>query len=82
MRDEFEFNPLLAPIIVLVIAIIIIGIAVSANEGQWNDGYCSCGGRWRYQDAVGHGYNTSYIYKCDQCGKVKEFYSTHEEVNK
>lgn len=82
MRDEFEFNPLVVPIIVLVIAMIVIGIDVSANAGQWNDGYCSCGGRWRYQEAVGHRYSTTYIYKCDECGKVKEFYSPHEEADK
>ena len=82
MIDEFEFNPLAVPIIVLIISIIIIGIDVSVNASQWNDGYCSCGGRWRYQEAVGHRYSTDYIYKCDECGKMKEFYSLRKEANK
>lgn len=81
-RDEFEFNPLIIPVAMLVIIMAIIFITNAVNSSQWNDGYCSCGGRWRYQEAVGHRYSTTYIYKCDNCGKVKEFYSPHEEVQK
>lgn len=79
-QDEFEFSPLKVPIIVLAIAILFGSIIASANSSQWNDGYCSCGGRWVYQEAVGHRYSTSYIYKCDKCGKIKEFY--FEEMQK
>ena len=38
----------------------------------WNDGYCECGGTWVYEQAVGHGYGTGYMYHCDSCGEVIE----------
>ena len=79
MKDWDKFN---VALIMLVIIIIISFVINSANEGQWNNGYCSCGGRWRYQEAVGHSYSTTYIYKCDECGKMKEFSSPHEEASK
>lgn len=79
MRDSDDF---IVTLISVLIAIIIVFVSYSVNADQWNDGYCSCGGRWVYQEAVGHRYSTNYIYKCDNCGKVKEFYSTHEETNK
>ena len=78
MRDCYDF---ITPLIILLIGIILVFVGHSVNAGQWNDGYCSCGGRWVYQEAVGHRYSTSYIYKCDNCGKVKEFYSAYEEAN-
>ncbi len=59
-----------------IILAVIFGVAKydSANdEKAWNDGYCSCGGQWEYQQAVGHRYDTDYIYKCDKCGKIEEF---------
>lgn len=77
-----DWNEFIVPLIMLAVGIILIFTAYSVNAGQWNDGYCSCGGRWVYQEAVGHRYSTSYIYKCDNCGKIKEFYSVHEETNK
>lgn len=73
---------LIGALIPIIVVIIIVIVVYSIHESPWNDGYCSCGGRWRYQEAVGHRYSTTYIYKCDKCGKVKEFYSPHEEVQK
>jgi hypothetical protein len=43
------------------------------NTITWNDGYCKCGGKWEYQEAVGHRYSTNYLYKCDKCGRIVEF---------
>ena len=79
MKDWDEF---IVPLIMLAIVIIIVFVTHLVNVSQWNDGYCSCGGRWVYQEAVGHEYSTNYIYKCDKCGKIKEFYSVHEEASK
>ena len=79
MKDWGELIGALIPIIVVIL---LVFVAYSVNVNQWNDGYCSCGGKWVYQEAVGHGYNTTYIYKCDKCGKVKEFYLLHEETQK
>lgn len=57
---------------IVFIAGIIIGTDACLNEQDkkaWNDGYCECGGRFEYEQAVGHQYSTSYIYTCDSCGK-------------
>lgn len=74
LNDCFEL------IISLVAVVIIVGliavamlISNSKDVKKWNNGYCSCGGRWEYQQAVGHRYDTDYIYKCDKCGKIEEF---------
>lgn len=45
----------------------------STDTKKWNNGYCECGGKWEYEQAVGHRYDTSYIYICDKCGKREEF---------
>lgn len=40
------------------------------DEKLWNNGRCDvCGGTWNYEQAVGHRYETSYIYVCNECGK-------------
>jgi hypothetical protein len=69
-------------IITLGVLIGILFVLRAINECGWNDGYCSCGGRWVYQQAVGHRYETTYIYKCDKCGDIEEFFDKHAEVNK
>lgn len=52
---------------------VIIGAVVKCSKDQdekeWNNGYCECGGHFEYEQAVGHQYRTSYIYKCDSCGR-------------
>ena len=58
----------------LVILLLLLFICYAVNETKWNNGHCSCGGNWVYQQAVGHRANTTYLYKCDKCGKVYEFY--------
>lgn len=47
------------------------------NATGWNNGHCSCGGKWVYQQAVGHRYETTYLYECDRCGKTIEFYEKY-----
>lgn len=47
----------------------------------WNNGYCECGGHWRYEQAVGHQYRTSYIYKCDECGNRIEVSKYYQEAD-
>lgn len=58
---------------ILLICLILLGVCNGFNDSKWNNGYCSCGGNWVYQQAVGHRYNTYYLYECDNCGKVYEF---------
>ena len=70
--DDIKLNIKVA-LIVIVFFIIALGLAALIQRGidfnKWNDGYCSCGGNWVYDQAVGHEYTTSYIYECDKCGK-------------
>ena len=73
--------------IILTIAFI-VGVVIGAvkcsreqDEKEWNSGYCECGGHYVYEQAVGHAYNTSYIYKCDKCGKRIEVNSIVEETD-
>lgn len=46
------------------------------DKKEWNNGYCECGGHWVYEQAIGHAYSTSYLYKCDKCGKTLEVNNT------
>lgn len=75
--------------IVFEIAQVILGIALifgmvcsmvkcsrEQDKKEWNNGYCECGGHWVYEQAVGHAYSTSYLYKCDKCGKTLEVHNT------
>lgn len=57
---------------IMFIVILIVSAAKCSNdeyEKKWNNGYCECGGHWQYEQAVGHQYRTTYIYKCDNCGR-------------
>lgn len=68
-----------ALIYVLALAVIVVPVGIIililANKdiNNWNDGYHSCGGKWEYVQAVGHQYDSDYIYKCDRCGDIEEF---------
>lgn len=65
-------------LILLVICALLYFIVCNANTLTWNDGYCECGGKWEYQQAIGHRYSTSYLYKCDKCGRMVEFENYYE----
>lgn len=65
----------------LLVGAILIGVIIGAlfidsicDEKTWNNGYHSCGGKWEYQQPVGHAYNTYFLYECDKCHKTHEFY--------
>lgn len=70
----------IAFIICLVVGII-IGLK-ERDQKMWNNGYCECGGHWVYEQAVGHQYGTSYMYKCDSCGKRIEVRNLNNIINK
>lgn len=59
---------------------ILLGIR-AVNDLGWNGGYHSCGGRWVYQQAMPHNYETMFLYECDKCGKTKEFYKKRNGVS-
>jgi hypothetical protein len=66
-------DDLVAKLFLLGICIVLLIIFCYYRESKWNNGYCECGGKWEYQQAIGHQYTTNYQYKCDKCGKIEEF---------
>lgn len=48
-------------------------IESTIDNANWNGGYHQCGGKWVYEQAVGHRASTDYLYKCDKCGMIEEF---------
>lgn len=74
--------------IICIIVIILLCVAfcfgvysstTKHDEKLWNNGRCDvCGGTWKYEQAVGHRYATSYIYVCEDCGKRIEISEIRE----
>ena len=60
----------IALLVGLIIILYIIDSIISDN--QYNNGICSCGGTFKYEQAVGHRYETRYLYICDKCGRTIE----------
>ena len=59
-----------------IIILILIGLVILSNicnDFHWNNGHCSCGGKWVYEQPIGHQYTTYYLYHCDKCGTTCEF---------
>lgn len=58
---------LIVAISIAAIAIVVLG-HMKFQEDRWNHGQCNnCGREWRFEQAVGHGRNTTYLYVCDDC---------------
>lgn len=70
-------------IVGIAMVLLVIGVIAGAMEENkvWNNGYCTCDGKWQYLEPVRRTYRSddstqtsvTYIYKCDRCGKVHEF---------
>lgn len=58
--------------ILLAIIVILWVLDNVVSENQYNNGICSCGGTFKYEQAVGHRYETRYLYICDKCGRSIE----------
>lgn len=75
--DYDDSTHLLANLILFMICVAILVLikgCITVNDDKvWNNGRCSCGGEWVYEQAIGHKYDTDYIYKCDKCGTRYEF---------
>jgi hypothetical protein len=70
--DDIKYQ-VIALLIFIALLFILKFFTATHDYNVWNYGYCECGGKWVYQQAVGHYYSTDYIYKCDKCGKIHEF---------
>lgn len=72
-NDEVTWFDLWFPIVFLIIAMIFVFVVRSCEvkDGmkEYNNGICRiCGGTYEFVSAVGHKYETNYIYRCDNCG--------------
>lgn len=58
---------------ITVILVLLGGVLRACESANFNGGICTnCGGHYVYQQAVGHQVGTSYVYKCEQCGRLLE----------
>lgn len=75
MEDFVEIITVIIISIGITFAILAVCCKIDSNvdNTRWNGGYHQCGGKWVYEQAVGHRYSTDYIYKCDKCGMIEEF---------
>lgn len=63
---------------IIITVVILLGIGTvsfcnTMNDSKWNNGYCTCGGKWVYDQPIGHQCSTYFLYECDKCGKTHEF---------
>ena len=65
-------NPFIPLLIAIAILIVVSFIDNIISSNQYNDGICSCGGTFKYEQAIGHRYQTRYLYICDKCGRAIE----------
>lgn len=73
MEDKREdLISIIAIIGTVLLCVGIIVICIIFYKTQHNDGICKCGGQYEFVQAVGHKFDTSYIYKCNKCGKIIE----------
>lgn len=75
MEKIYEIGKeILVVIGMLCVGLILVGGIRSCmkhvDKNEYNDGICQkCGGHLEYEQAVGHQYFTTYMYKCENCGK-------------
>lgn len=61
-------------IVLLIILLVITVISHTIDRNNYNDGVCqNCNGTLIYQQAIGHKYTTSYVFKCNKCHQLYEF---------
>lgn len=62
---------MLSLIIIMLFMILALAIGPIVFKKQekrdWNNGYCSCGNKWRYFDTDSQG---TEGYRCDKCGSI------------
>lgn len=82
MDDHLDLKAGSAMVLVVILLLVIVHmLAYHHDTTTWNNGcHASDGGKWEYQQMVGHKSNTYYAYKCSKCGKIVEFLDYRQEV--
>lgn len=82
MKNNDIWIDIITVVSIILIIVFTIFVCVRCRHSKdtelWNNGYCSCGGHWQYEQAVGHNYGTSYIYVCDRCDNRIEVWKKGE----
>lgn len=81
--DEIDLNIKISFAVFLVVLLILAMVHIfesSYDANIWNNGYHALdGGKWEYQQMIGHRYSTCYAYKCTECGKIVELSEYYQE---
>lgn len=79
---DFQLKAGLALGLMVILILAVLDIFTSLYDADnWNNGHHALdGGKWEYQQMVGHKYSTDYAYKCTECGKIQEFSKYYQEV--
>ena len=65
----------------IIILIVLLFARSCTSYNKWNNGICSCGGTYRFEQAIGHMYYTDYLYICDKCGRSIEVGYYYQEAD-
>lgn len=72
IKSEAAFTFGVVLLFIVVVFGSVLGIAHidhTRYKKAWNDGICPvCGGEYEFEQAIGHGYATYYLYECSDCG--------------
>ena len=65
-------------LIILIISALIVDHEYQIQENEWNNGRCpKCGQEWRFEQAISHYNDTTYLYVCDNCLNTVELEKYH-----
>lgn len=60
-------------LIIMGTLLVLVFIASGCENNEYNGGiHKGCGGTYIFQQAIGHKYSTSYLFKCDKCNETLE----------
>ena len=70
-RDTSSTWKVLGVLLVIIVVLRLVGSCIGSIS--FNNGICpKCGGSFKYLDAVGYRYTTTYLYRCNKCGNIIE----------
>lgn len=67
----------------IVVFIVVLGFGYMEyryDSRKWNNGYCSCGGKWEFSQPIVSQSGLLYVYQCDSCGRIYDFQEWRPEI--
>ena len=75
-RDKDKEDEFIDGVKIGIFIVLFVGLLLFLDRGidtwRWNDGYCSCGGKWLYEQVIEDNNISGYLYRCNKCGKKIE----------